>query len=120
MSALRAGGSTRAWRRLRAVVLDRDSGRCQCPPRPELGELPASAHVPTGSWWQLYGPPAPALPCGRPANHADHVVSRHTGGTDDLRNLRAACALHNLSRGAAAGDDLAPAPRRRSTPTWEW
>ncbi len=73
MSALGARGSTRRWRRIRLVVLARDSYRCRVPT--ERG-----------------------TPCGRPATHVDHVTPRHLGGDDELDNLRAACARCNLER----------------------
>lgn len=78
MSALlRPAGSTRAWRRLRRLVLERDRYRCQ---------LPAED----------------GATCGAYATHVDHVVPRAAGGSDHPSNLRAACARHNLKRGAAA------------------
>lgn len=89
-SALRPGGSTSAWRRLRRVVLARDAGRCRVPRRD-------------------------GQPCGRPASHVDHVVPRAAGGTDDLVNLRAACAPCNLARGDR-GDPAPAAPAR----AWSW
>ena len=67
--------STRAWRRLRAYVLERDRYVCQ---RPQ--------------------PPAGA-PCGRPATDAGHIVARVYGGTDDPTNLRAECKPCNATDG---------------------
>lgn len=90
MSALAAAGSTRRWRRLRIFVLERDGWRCQLPV-------------------------APGLVCGAYADHVDHVMARHVGGSDHPGNLRAACQHHNLSRGTG---ETEPAPTRR--PTWSW
>lgn len=79
------GGSTRAWRRRRALVLQRDGYRCQV---------------------QGQG-------CTGQATHVDHVVPRGQGGTDALDNLRAACAHCNTSRGDGSRDQ--PRPRRVSS-----
>lgn len=68
-------GSTRAWRRLRDLVLERDGRACRRP-------IP-----PTG------------MPCGRPANEAGHIVDKALGGTDTPENLRAECARCNRSAG---------------------
>lgn len=95
MSALRPTGSTRAWRRLRAFVLDRDGWRCQLPADDRPGQL-----------------------CLDLAEHVDHVTPRALGGTDDPANLRAACATHNLRRGA--GRPSTPAPRRAAPQRWSW
>lgn len=70
MSALGRRGSSRRWRRLRRVVLERDGYSCQ-----------------------LDG-------CGAYADHVDHVTPRIAGGSDALENLRALCAFHNLSKGS--------------------
>jgi len=67
-------GSTRRWRELRLAVLARDGHLCQ---------FPAGDGI-----------------CGRPAEHVDHVTPVSRGGTDYPGNLRAACAQHNLSKGA--------------------
>ena len=61
-------GSTRAWRKVRAFVLDRDGHRCRRPLPPD-GRL-----------------------CGKPATHAGHIVADVLGGTDHPDNLRAECA----------------------------
>lgn len=81
MSASWAGGSTRAWRRVRLYVLERDGWRCQFP-----GDDDHPA--------QLSG-----NRCGRFANHADHILAKSLGGTDHPANLRAACRDHNLAKG---------------------
>lgn len=89
MSAPWAGGSTYAWRRLRIVVLNRDSWRCQIPKAD--GSL-----------------------CLAPATHVDHIVPRSKGGAHlDMANLRAACAPCNLSRGPGRPPRTEPAPPRR-------
>lgn len=67
-------GSTRAWRKVRARILVRDSFVCRMVPG-----------------------------CTTRASTVDHVVPRALGGTDDPSNLRAACAAHNSSAGAALG-----------------
>src|SRR4051794_7028749 len=84
-----AGGSTRAWRKLRAEVLERDGHVCQV-----------------------------LLVCdGAPATHVDHVIPRIRGGQDTPENCRAACAPCNLARGADAregGPSTSSAPRGRT------
>lgn len=102
--SLTARGSTRSWRRLRALVLDRDGGRCQ---------------VPT----------AQGQPCQASASHVDHIVPRSRGGTDALANLRAACPPCNLRRGNRSTSPDTPAASRplravdayaARTPGWRW
>lgn len=108
MSRAWKGGTTSTWRRLRLLVLGRDGYRCQVPQRN-------------------------GQPCPRPATQVDHIVAKSLGGTDELTNLRAACAPCNASRGdgtrdQADGTRARPLPRRRrpSSPTsraprtWEW
>lgn len=75
MSEAWARGSTRAWRRLRDAVLERDAWRCQYPI-------------------------TPAQVCGAPANTAGHIIPRSQGGPDRLDNLRAECPAHNYGDGA--------------------
>lgn len=71
-----AGGSTRRWRKFRALILERDGYRCQ---------------VPKGG-----------APCGAHATHVDHIRPLADGGSKwDPANARAACAPCNLSRGTA-------------------
>jgi 5-methylcytosine-specific restriction endonuclease McrA len=62
---------TRAWRRIRAVVLYRDRYLCQL-------EYPGCLGV---------------------ATHCDHVLPLRFGGDNSLANLRAACQSCNLRRG---------------------
>ncbi|WP_380166610.1 HNH endonuclease [Jannaschia sp. R86511] len=88
------GGSTRAWRALRAAVAERDGYRCTYP-------------QPDGHPCRQYAPLA-----GPGAGHADHVVPVKHGGTDTLTNLRWLCAPHNLGRGTNPD----PAPLR----DWTW
>jgi 5-methylcytosine-specific restriction endonuclease McrA len=54
--------------------------------------------------------------CGRLATTADHVIPLARGGTHDLANLRALCAFHNSSLGAALTNEIKAAKRlgRRS------
>jgi 5-methylcytosine-specific restriction endonuclease McrA len=94
MSALRPTGSTRAWRRIRLYVLDRDGWRCQLPADDRPG------------------------PCLDLAEHVDHITSRAEGGTDDPANLRAACAFHNLRRGT--GRPTSPQLRQPCPRRWSW
>jgi 5-methylcytosine-specific restriction endonuclease McrA len=49
--------------------------------------------------------------CGAPATHADHLLARSRGGTDDPDNLVAACPACNLSRGAGPRPVTLPASR---------
>lgn len=67
--------STRAWRRLRAAILDRDGHVCQRP-------IPPAGH-----------------PCGRPATDAGHIIAAAYGGTDHPDNLRAECEPCNATDG---------------------
>lgn len=76
------GGSTRAWRRRRLIVLDRDGWRCRVRVD-DRGRIVAEGGV----------------ECLLPADTVDHVVPRARGGTDDPDNLRAACTPHNLTKG---------------------
>lgn len=81
-------GSTRARRRWRLVVLERDGWRCQVPSDDD-----------------------PERTCGAFADHADHKTPLAAGGAPlDPANGRAACAFHNLSRGART-DEQARASR---------
>lgn len=65
-------GSTREWRKLREIVLQREDHRCQ-----------------------IRGPG-----CTGTASHVDHIVPVARGGTDEAGNCRAACATCNEKRGA--------------------
>lgn len=85
-------GSTRAWRRLRAHVLERDGHRCQ-------------RLVRVGDEW---------VKCNAPATHAGHIVARVLGGKDTESNLQAECAMHNL------GDAPALAELSKGGRTWTW
>lgn len=38
--------------------------------------------------------------CGSPATHVDHIVPKAAGGSDELSNLQAMCATHNLKKGS--------------------
>lgn len=99
-------GSTSAWRRLRAIILDRDQHRCQVPVNKGL----------TGY-----------QPCGERATHVDHITPKSLGGQDVPANLRAACASCNLSRGARTDDQPSRTvriPRQRARHAkpgpWTW
>lgn len=77
----------RQWRTLRLHILRRDGYRCMI---------------------QGQG-------CTQVADQVDHIVELANGGDKyDPRNLRAACAYCNQSRGAAFGN----ARRRRVSRTW--
>jgi 5-methylcytosine-specific restriction endonuclease McrA len=68
-------GSTRAWRKTRERILERDGHRCtetladgsRCPITTDL--------------------------------HVDHIDPKAAGGSDDDTNLRTLCSFHNLSKG---------------------
>lgn len=88
-SLLRTAGSTRAWRRLRVWVLNRDGFKCQ---------FPGERTPPPGSWAATCEALWPTI-CGAYADHVDHVDRRQAGGGDNPARLRAACEDHNLGRG---------------------
>lgn len=69
-------GSTRAWRAVRAFVLERDNHRCQL-------KLKF---------------------CQVTANTVNHKLAKSQGGTDHPSNLEAACGWCNSSLGAAVSD----------------
>jgi 5-methylcytosine-specific restriction endonuclease McrA len=106
-------GSTRAWRRLRLAVLERDAWRCQVPVDGAGRIDPAGA------------------PCLLPADTVDHLTPRALGGLDVEDNLRAACRTHNRAKSdrldvdaAAAARTPAPAGRQRPPGArprpWHW
>lgn len=99
MSALTPRGSTRAWRRIRAYVLERDRYACQ-----------------------FLVPANPGGICGAYATHVHHTDPRESGGSDDPANLAAACADHNLTKGSEPG--LTPretaTPRKPRGQLWSW
>lgn len=92
MSRAWAGGSTRAWRRTRRAVLERDGHRCQRPADDRDG------------------------PCLAPANTVGHVDPLCAGGVKlaPADRLRAECAFHNYSDGAKLGN------ARRRQVVWSW
>jgi 5-methylcytosine-specific restriction endonuclease McrA len=112
-SSLRPAGSTRRWRRLRVLVLERDGFRCQ------LHVDAAGRHVEDDD-------PAAERRCLEYAEHVDHIVERRHGGDDRPSNLRAACRAGNLGRRRA--DDQTtpgrssgrPAVTRESPRRWSW
>lgn len=85
-------GSTRAWRRVRALVLERDGYRCQL-------RLPGCTVAAP-----LHGGPGVA-------GHAHHTIGTHTGLDPDY--LVAACAHCNLAVGDPSKFDPSPRPRTR-------
>ena len=76
--AVTRGGSTWAWRQLRAAVLRRDGWTCQLCGDPLHPRCSRSG-------------------CGQCA-HVDHRLPVAAGGVDHPANLRAACQRCNLSR----------------------
>jgi 5-methylcytosine-specific restriction endonuclease McrA len=74
-------GSTRAWRRVRARVLDRDGHTCRL-------RLPG---------------------CTGRATHVHHVIGKQYG--DDEAQLVAACEACNLTTGDPERHDPPPRPR---------
>jgi len=108
VNLLRSSGSTRAWRKVRALVLIRDNYRCQLPVAAD------GTHVPDGHPAGI-DPDGQIRRCLSYSTHVDHVVPRALGGSDDLDNLRAACAAGNLARGAGAGQQRRARPAR-----WSW
>ena len=86
-----ARGYGARWRRLRALVLERDRYLCQCEECQRLGRL-------------------------RPAAEVDHVTPKAHGGTDDPGNLRAmarACHRRKTQAEALAGRQARPDPSPR-------
>ena len=96
MSRTWAGGSTRAWRRLRTLVLARDGHQCRAHNDGWCDRSTAHPHQCTGH-----------------ATHVHHTHGRTTTG-DDPAYLVAACAPCNLAIGnpTKTADPL-PAPRTR-------
>lgn len=84
MSRSWAGGSTRAWRRIRALVLARDGYRCRL-------KLPG---------------------CTTVANQVHHTGAREVTG-DNPNHLVAACQHCNLAVGDPRSHDPNPQPRTR-------
>lgn len=90
-SALRPTGSTRRWRRIRALVLDRDRHSCQ---------------VLVDERGDVVEAPRPSTP---------------PRGPDDPAWLRATCADHNLQRGKSLSDAPPRINHKRPTPgRWDW
>lgn len=89
---LSPAGSTRRWRRLRVLVLERDGWRCQVPVN-AAGRIDPAGH-----------------PCGLPAETVDHILPRALGGDDSEANLRAACQPHNRRKGARLDDAAGQLP----------
>ncbi|MEC3975097.1 HNH endonuclease [Amycolatopsis sp. H20-H5] len=85
MSKTWEGGSTRAWRKVRAFVLERDGYRCQV--RRDNG-------------------------CTTVATHGHHLGGREVTG-DDPDFVVASCEHCNLSEGDPRAHDPAPQPRTR-------
>ena len=77
-----AGGSTREWRRRRALVLDRDGHRC----RVKIANV-----------------------CTTRATHVHHTIGRGVTG-DDPAHMVASCEACNLHVGDPTGTDPEPSP----------
>lgn len=96
------GGSTRAWRRLRAAVLERARYRCQAHPH-HCRAAGAPPHVCTINAPLQGGPGV--------AGHAHHTRGKKITG-DDPRFIVAACPACNLAIGEPGRRDVAdPQPR---------
>lgn len=106
MSAAWSKGSTRAWRRFRLAVLNRDGWRCRMVD-PETGKV-----------------------CGRRlrSSHPDpkhrasvqHLNARAAGGQllPALEEAVAACTFHNSQDGARVAQSRAAGPGQARTWTW--
>jgi 5-methylcytosine-specific restriction protein A len=79
------------WRARRAAVLDRDGWRC------------VACGVPVHPRCSPVG----CVACA----HVDHIVPRDAGGSDELGNLRALCAGHNMRRARTGPGELPRASR---------
>jgi len=109
MTGLTPAGSTRAWRRTRLFVLDRDRWRCR---------VPDAAGTPCGR--PLAGPLYPTSPW---TAHVDHIHRRRDGGTDDPANLRGACWPCNRGRESGSTDSrsiLEPVAGQLVDAGWSW
>lgn len=103
MSSNWQGGSTSAWRRIRAHVLARDGYRCRAHTDGWCDKVPGE-HTCTRL----------ALPGGPDAGHAHHTHGRAVTG-DDPRHIVAACRACNLH----IGDPAAHAdPPNRAVSRW--
>lgn len=103
MSKTWAGGSTRRWRRVRALVLARDGYRCRAHEDGWCDRVPGM-HACTGR----------AEQGGPDAGHAHHTHGRAVTG-DDMRYLVASCAACNLHIGdPTVRDD----PPNRAVTRW--
>jgi 5-methylcytosine-specific restriction endonuclease McrA len=99
MSRAWDGGSTRAWRRIRARILARDNYTCRL-------------HLP-GTWTVRDSRGRPVLRrCLIAADCVHHVQGRAVTG-DDPRYMIAACTPCNLKVGAPDGD-----PPNRPVTRW--
>jgi hypothetical protein len=99
-----SGGSTTAWRKMRAAVLYRDGYRCRAHRDGWCARVPGE-HVCTGV----------AAQSGPNAGHAHHTLGRSATG-DDPDHIVAACAPCNLHIGDPTKHaDPQPRPRTRWT-----
>ncbi|MFE3122348.1 HNH endonuclease [Streptomyces hydrogenans] len=81
----------KGWHRTRARILRRDEHSCR-------NELVAGGI------------------CGEPANHVDHIVPAHLGGTDDESNLQALCEWHHNHKTGREASAVAHARPPRARP----
>jgi 5-methylcytosine-specific restriction endonuclease McrA len=102
-----AGGSTRAWRTLRAAVLARDGFRCRAHPD-HCTQARAKSHTCTGAAPLSGGPGV--------AGHVHHTRGREMTG-DDPAHLVAACPACNLAIGEP-GARTATDPQPRPVTRW--
>lgn len=98
-SSLTPAGSSRRWRRIRALVLERDRHSCR-----------------------FIVDEATGRECGAFATHVHHVDGRANGAGDDPARLAAACAPHNLAQGATPGlvARTPTTPRHKAPTRWSW
>lgn len=98
-SSLTARGSTRRWRRIRRLVLERDRYACRFVVDEETGRT-----------------------CGAFASHVHHVDGRANGADDNPDRLAAACGPHNLAQGSTPGlvARTPNTPRRKAPTRWSW
>lgn len=70
-----------------------------------MGQVDMSQHSSSGGDWKkvrqvvLQRDGFVCVVCGNAATHVDHIIPKAAGGTDDLDNLQAMCATHNLKKG---------------------
>lgn len=53
--------------------------------------------------------------CGKPSKHADHIVPRRHGGSDELDNLQGLCHSHHSAKTAAEDSRFAASAKPKRT-----